>query len=187
MATSLQLDDRSRDGAQRNRPSCHPFLRSLQPLLHLYQATMPAVLSAVRTIAKFIRSIYKALLLAIGPEYDSTGARRRLEGRPQDHTVVWAFLAFMVLLILGSLAVKFPNPIMRACFTVISSCLVGLVSILIGYDFVKGKGLKASFTKAYYINHNRNRTIQAKLRKYASYHSLYHDLVHGTLLPNLLP
>lgn len=94
--------------------------------VHLYDSLLPQLQRFYNLITGLWQSVYHKLLEIVGPEHS---------GKPSSHTVVWTLIAFMIFLVFGSLAVKFPTHEVRIALVSVNSIIICALSISVLRDF----------------------------------------------------
>lgn len=94
--------------------------------VHFYNSLLSRLQRFYNLITGLWQSVYHKLLEIVGPEHS---------GKPSSHTVVWTLFAFMIFLVFGSLAVKFPTHKVKNALVSINSIIVCALSVSVWRDF----------------------------------------------------
>lgn len=107
----------------------------LQNRLRKYFATTVALtLGLYNKMKHLITFVDNRLMLAVDQQLSCH------DTKPSTRTLTYTVLAFMIFLLLASLAVRFPTDKARIVFISISSMLIGVVVFLVAEDFWRDFG-----------------------------------------------
>jgi hypothetical protein len=116
----------SRDVEMSRRPTQNRYPQSRVRLL--WSRYCPNLLKILRQIGECCKETWKILVDSVGPVEDNKPTR------PHPQTVVWSLLVFLGFLVLASLAVRFPTSNVRLVLVVVSSGILGGLTLAILKD-----------------------------------------------------